>query len=152
MSKIVNKSQVITTGVVYPRPVYSRVIGCFTLLPVAPVHNFAYTAEVGQRILILNVQIWIRIVPAGAAEAGQFNIRVGNGRPINIGNLLSWQNLVPLYHDGIIEPLFFYEKIKYYSFDMSVIFDGAPWRFGFDMINASTNAGQAWMTVQFSEL
>lgn len=96
MAVLVNRDQRITTGVLYPRGVYSRVAGALAVVKAPDVRAFGYTAALGNRLWLLKVRVWfLPVWPNGTAWV-DFWVRFGTGKPGDYASMSNWTDLLPI--------------------------------------------------------
>ncbi len=130
MSKILNTSQQIVTGVTYPRSAYSRVIGC-KLNWMAPVAWYGiWTVPIGQAFYLLGVDVWLYMCGPNGTMYHRIDLRTGFGSPTTGDELEGWDRLAGLYDGTELGDIELYGTEAHVHLNMSMHFDGNNRRFG----------------------
>lgn len=131
MAKLVSKPQPLRAGVQNPRASYSRVVSCVAYVDEVGTHARGYTTSVGTRVWLLGVDVWFS--PAGEVPGRRVEMRVltGTGHPAGPGQILSWENVLPLnFPDGGDKPWVQEGCLEHMSWNMCQLFEGKERKFG----------------------
>jgi hypothetical protein len=131
VAKLTTKNQRIVTGVTYPKSGYSRVVSCVAYVDETSTHARGYTLPIGIRVWLLSVDVWFS--PAGEVPGRRIETRIltGAGEPAGPGQILSWDNVLPLnFPDGPDKPWVQEGLLEHMSWNMCQLFEGKERRFG----------------------
>lgn len=131
MAKIVNTSQQLLKAAVYPISAYSRVISCRCLIAAPVGWRGGWTAEVGNRVWLQKVQVFLGAKAVDVSQYIEFRIITGNTPPLQWADLWAWENILPVWTGGAaIANWIVTDGTTHLSWDMSVLFKGEHRRFG----------------------
>lgn len=130
MAKVVTGSQQMTTGVMYPRGVYSRSVMICASVAAPGVITYAYTPQLGNRLWLLNIQCWFFPKRVAVGDYMDFSFRWGTGRPASAADLGAWDNLLPVHRqDAVDDNIRQIQAGEHMSWDMNKFFEGRGMRF-----------------------
>jgi len=131
MAEIINRSQQVRTGAVYPISAYSRVISCSITDDAVVGDDYAVTEVVGQRLWLLNVKVFWNALGTVINQITDFRIMTGKTDVTHVSHILGWENILKNYRPIQIEvPWQLYDGEGCLSWDMSILYTGTTRRFG----------------------
>lgn len=131
MAKLVNTAQRITTGIVYPKADYSRVVMVERQVTVAGGSiGYAVTPLVAERTWLLGVDIWIwPAVLNSLVQCWVYVLTLTGPEPRSAAEMMAGE-LIFLSRGTYDGPFFFSGTDEHISLSMDVLYAGAPRRFG----------------------
>ena len=137
MAKIVTRDQRIVTGVMYPRGVYSRIVGALAVVKQPAVRAYGYTAGLGNRLWLLKVRVWFLPVFTGDGDWVDFWVRFGVGKPKSYVEMSNWEDVLPINWLGA-GPLGYreYGTGRVFEWTMNRLFAAEAIRFGIQLTTA----------------
>lgn len=135
---LVTMPQPITTGVQFPKSVYSRVVNLELHIP-AGIGNgdFAFTPALGNNIWLLRVDVWFLRNDTGGQIGGFVYIGAGSAVPAHGGVIaMRWDLIVPNY-SGAKPGLWWQGVDGHVGWDMRKLYTGEARRFGVSIENFS---------------
>lgn len=152
MAKIINKSQQLRTGAVYPISAYTRVIGFNIILPADANWYYATTPVLGQRIWLLRVKVRHCPRVANTANYSNFEILTGKMRAHTLADIGNWEYVIPNAADGHANITFrIGDGCDEWKETMSKLYVGEARRFGILAQRIGAGADQLQTTILIAE-
>ncbi len=149
---IVTRSQQVRTAALQPEPAYSRVVILQTDIP-APIggNNWAITPMLGNRLMLLRIDVWIQTVGQGAFLEGLLAITSGIGADVD-GEVVRerWDNVLDVTRLDVRGIRFFCCE-KHLQFEMKKLYIGESQRFGIYSENLGIKAYNVLAAFQIAE-
>lgn len=128
---VINKSQQLLKAAVYPISAYSRVVSCRCVTTVIGGWAGSWTGEVGNRVWLQRVQVYLNAKAIDATRYTQFRIITGTSPPVSQADLWNWENVLPLWVTGDRQVTWeAYAGSDKFDWTMSVLYKGEHRRFG----------------------
>jgi len=131
MSKVVNKSQQVITAGFYPRSMYTRVVSVALAVPDDGVWYYVLTQVLGNKVWLLNVDVWLSPKVINPAQITIFDLYAGSVDPGTAIALREWDGIVPIY-DRVRTRTFWIatDGSEHFHWTMSRYYKGESRRFG----------------------
>lgn len=130
MSPIVNRSQQVYRGAVYPISAYSRVVSIELTVPDTGITYFHTTPPVGNKVWLLQVKIMVFPKSINAGQGTGVRVLAGSGHNLSLQDVLGWENVLPLYPpNNPIFPWTIRDGIHSLEWDMTRLYEGKARRF-----------------------
>lgn len=131
----------------------SRVVSCVAYIKAPVNQGFAYTAALGNRLLLKKVKVWFDPKDWSSTERVLFKIYHGVNVPRSYVEISQWQNVLPLLYEGNVDRDYsrweFFEPLEW---DMNMLFEGDALRFGIRMeTSLSVSVLYGYASFQISE-
>lgn len=95
MAKIVNESQQVRAGAVYPISVYSRIVSVELTVAQGWGWTYVVTPIVGNRVWLLSAKVWTQVMVVNAAQGIHFNLWAGGPGDVSLADVTTWDRLMP---------------------------------------------------------
>lgn len=137
----------------YPLPPQSRVVALELHVPAGVGNNdFCYTPALGNRLWLLNIDIWVYCATAGAFIGGFFYLMFGTAEPQNASDISTrWNRIIELYCGAKPGFRWFHCDPFDRHFSMAKLFVADGLRFGVTLENGFNQAWEATIAFEISE-
>lgn len=132
MPTVVNKSQPVISGGMYPMSAYSRML-LFRMRPerVGFMNDFGVTSVIGQRVWILGVDVWFNNIAQAGWMMLENSVMYGVNKDADFPEIRdNWESVLQYSRSGTKSFLYYGEK-GHMHFNMKMLLKGQAWRFGF---------------------
>lgn len=130
MPTIVNRSQQVYTGGIYPISAYSRVLGVSCFIPADGAFGFNVTPPVGNKVWLTHIKLQVIPKPANCAQGTSVIVYAGQGGVPTEHDLLSWEVVIPMLDPNGQATLWtMTDGIATVEWDMSKLYTGKNRRF-----------------------
>jgi len=145
MAKLLSKQQRIQAGVTAPQSVYSTVVNMAQVLPQPANLAFCFTRALGQRLWLLDIDVWIFGKPVDPGDSWWFYLRRGFQRPGDIAEVAQWENILPLQSPTGLWSWHGYGTPAHMHWEMQTLYTGQSQRFaaGFNVTGPIVSYFQA---------
>jgi len=130
VAKLLLRDQQLIAGVMYPRGVYSRVVGCKQNWMIPPAWYGVWTPPIGQSFWLLAVDVWLSVFTPAGTLYHRIDLRTGFGSPQTGVELEQWERLVGFYDGAEMGDIEVYSAEVHIHLDMNRHFEGVNRRFG----------------------
>lgn len=130
MPTIVNRSQPVYTGGVYPISAYSRVEGIGLSVDAIGTFNWNFTKTVGNKVWLTHVKVEVINKPANMSQATAVILYAGQTIPNSLADLNNWERILPMYNQVKQRiPWTFIDGMDVMEWDFAKLYKGENRRF-----------------------
>jgi len=152
MATVVNRSQQVTREGISPKASYTRVVSCVQTVPPGPGAVYSTTPKLGNDLWLFKVKVWSAPKAINNANQTGFRIMAGTVPVASAGEILEWENLLPLYSPGFgNESWANYDGSSGFEWTMKRRFQGQGYMFGFWAERGPVGADVLFASFEISE-
>lgn len=135
----------------YPRGVYSRVVGCGIRIEVFPATTFCVCGGIGEQVWLINVSVWFSYKDAVGDFDTEFRVLTSTERWVSAAQALNFDEVVPMFEGNRLAPWHSFDQHGSFSWDMNRLYTGAGRRFGLWIYSNAPAGGVIRASFQISE-
>ena len=151
MAKILSTNQQVTTGVQFPRGVYSRIVSCADTDIGVPGEGWAYTDPLADSTWLLAVDVWVMSQPPTTNHLFTFGVHWMYHVPKSMLEMQQQENLLPIRSR---RGTFLWDAQgpdKHFRWEMNRLFSGQGLRFGVVLTGAGAPIARIQASFEVSE-